>query len=37
MLRELSIRNLAVIEEVTVGFHDGFHVLTGRPAPENPF
>ncbi|OXM16733.1 DNA repair protein RecN [Paenibacillus herberti] len=30
MLRELSIRNLAVIEEVTVGFHDGFHVLTGE-------
>ena len=30
MLRELSIRNLAVIEEVTVGFHNGFHVLTGE-------
>ncbi|MCM3747312.1 DNA repair protein RecN [Paenibacillus pasadenensis] len=30
MLREMSIRNLAVIEEVTVGFHDGFHVLTGE-------
>lgn len=30
MLRELSIRNLAVIEQVTVGFHRGFHVLTGE-------
>lgn len=30
MLRELSIRNLAVIEQVTVGFHQGFHVLTGE-------
>lgn len=30
MLRELSIRNLAVIESVAVRFHDGFHVLTGE-------
>ncbi|AJY77246.1 DNA repair protein RecN [Paenibacillus beijingensis] len=30
MLRELSIRNLAVIEEVAVEFHNGFHVLTGE-------
>lgn len=30
MLRELSIRNLAVIEEVNVTFHHGFHVLTGE-------
>ncbi|MCA0754503.1 DNA repair protein RecN [Paenibacillus sp. N4] len=30
MLRELSIRNLAVIEEVNVTFHYGFHVLTGE-------
>lgn len=30
MLRELSIRNLAVIEEVNVSFHQGFHVLTGE-------
>lgn len=30
MLRELSIRNLAVIEEVNVIFHHGFHVLTGE-------
>ncbi|UVI32304.1 DNA repair protein RecN [Paenibacillus spongiae] len=30
MLRELSIRNLAVIESVTVRFHDGFLVLTGE-------
>ncbi|MDQ0058279.1 DNA repair protein RecN [Paenibacillus harenae] len=30
MLRELSIRNLAVIEEVHVTFHHGFHVLTGE-------
>ncbi|CAM4523135.1 DNA repair protein RecN (Recombination protein N) [Paenibacillus endophyticus] len=30
MLREMSIRNLAVIEEVNVTFHHGFHVLTGE-------
>lgn len=30
MLRELSIRNLAVIEEIHVAFHNGFHVLTGE-------
>ncbi|WP_020616776.1 DNA repair protein RecN [Paenibacillus daejeonensis] len=30
MLRELSIRNLAVIEHVVVDFHQGFHVLTGE-------
>jgi len=30
MLRELTIRNLAVIGQVTVTFHDGFHVLTGE-------
>ncbi|OUM96856.1 MAG: DNA repair protein RecN [Thermobacillus sp. ZCTH02-B1] len=30
MLRELSIRNLAVIEHVTVSFAEGFHVLTGE-------
>ncbi|ANY68751.1 DNA repair protein RecN [Paenibacillus sp. BIHB 4019] len=30
MLRELSIRNLAVVEQVTVSFHHGFHVLTGE-------
>ncbi|MFC5532587.1 DNA repair protein RecN [Cohnella yongneupensis] len=30
MLRELTIRNLAVIAQVTVKFHDGFHVLTGE-------
>ncbi|MCR2803099.1 DNA repair protein RecN [Paenibacillus soyae] len=30
MLRELSIKNLAVIEEVHVTFHHGFHVLTGE-------
>ncbi|MBH5318052.1 DNA repair protein RecN [Paenibacillus sp. GSMTC-2017] len=30
MLRELSIRNLAVVEEVNVTFHHGFHVLTGE-------
>lgn len=30
MLRELSIRNLAVVEEVSVTFHRGFHVLTGE-------
>ncbi|WEK55611.1 MAG: DNA repair protein RecN [Candidatus Cohnella colombiensis] len=30
MLRELTIRNLAVIEQVTAEFHPGFHVLTGE-------
>lgn len=30
MLQELSIRNLAVIESVTLSFHKGFHVLTGE-------
>lgn len=30
MLRELTIRNLAVIEHVSVTFHEGFHVLTGE-------
>lgn len=30
MLQELSIRNLAVIEQVSVRFHDGFQVLTGE-------
>ncbi|MFC4599182.1 DNA repair protein RecN [Cohnella hongkongensis] len=30
MLRELTIHNLAVIENVSVAFHDGFHVLTGE-------
>lgn len=30
MLRELTIRNLAVIEHVSVMFHPGFHVLTGE-------
>jgi DNA repair protein RecN (Recombination protein N) len=30
MLRELTIHNLAVIENVSVTFHQGFHVLTGE-------
>ena len=30
MLRELRIRNLAVIEEVTVPFASGLNVLTGE-------
>jgi DNA repair protein RecN (Recombination protein N) len=30
MLRELAIRNLAVIENVSVTFHEGFHVLSGE-------
>jgi len=30
MLQELSIRNLAVIEQITVRFYNGFHVLTGE-------
>lgn len=30
MLRELHIKNIAVIEEVTISFGEGFHVLTGE-------
>ncbi|MBJ6364226.1 DNA repair protein RecN [Paenibacillus sp. GCM10012307] len=30
MLRELSIRNLAVIESTVIHFNKGFHVLTGE-------
>lgn len=30
MLKELTIRNLAVIESVRLTFHEGFHVLTGE-------
>lgn len=30
MLVTLSIRNLAVVEEVDVVFHPGFHVLSGE-------
>ncbi len=30
MLRELNIKNVAVIDEVTVEFGDGFNVLTGE-------
>lgn len=30
MLRELYVRNFAVIESVQVQFHEGFHVLTGE-------
>lgn len=30
MLRELHIKNVAVIEDVTVTFEDGFHALTGE-------
>jgi len=30
MLAAVSIRNLAVVEAVTVSFHNGFHVLTGE-------
>ncbi len=30
MLRELHIKNVAVIEEITVDFFSGFHVLTGE-------
>lgn len=30
MLRELSIRNLAVIEQAAIQFERGFHVLTGE-------
>ena len=30
MLKELHIRNLAVIEEARLTFHQGFHVLTGE-------
>ena len=30
MLRELHIKNIAVIEDITVSFGDGFHALTGE-------
>lgn len=30
MLRELSIRNLAVVEAVDLSFSTGLHVLTGE-------
>lgn len=30
MLRELHIRNIAVIEEAVIAFENGFHVLTGE-------
>ncbi len=30
MLRELHIKNIAVIESITVSFNDGFHALTGE-------
>lgn len=30
MLRELHIKNIAVIEDVNIEFNDGFHVLTGE-------
>lgn len=30
MLRELHIKNIAVIEDITISFGDGFHVLTGE-------
>ena len=30
MLRELHIKNVAVIEEITISFGDGFHALTGE-------
>ena len=30
MLRELHIKNVAVIEEVTVEFDNGFQTLTGE-------
>ena len=35
MLVTLSIRNLAVVEEVDVVFHAGFHVLSGKPVQVN--
>lgn len=30
MIRELHIKNIAVIEEITISFGDGFHALTGE-------
>src|SRR5262245_39218025 len=30
MLTELSIRNFAIIDELTISFQTGFHVLTGE-------
>ena len=37
MLRELHIKNVAVIEEVTVEFENGFQTLTVKPAQENQY
>lgn len=36
MLRELSIRNFAIIEDLTVSFSDGLTVLTGETGAGNP-
>ena len=30
MLRELHVKNIAVIEDITISFGDGFHALTGE-------
>lgn len=30
MLNELSIKNLAIIDDITIKFHEGFNVLTGE-------
>ncbi len=35
MLRELDIRNFAIIEALTVSFTEGLTVLTGETAPES--
>ncbi len=35
MLKELSIRNFAIIDDLTVDFSDGLTVLTGETGREN--
>ena len=30
MIREISIRNIALIDELTISFGEGFNVLTGE-------
>ena len=30
MIREISIQNIALIDELTIAFEEGFNVLTGE-------
>ena len=36
MLLEISIKNFAIIEEISLNFEKGMTVLTGKQVPENP-